>query len=310
MPTQCASAPAATWRPSRASTTTPTRSGSRARWTSNLHSVDLEPSVIRLLPKMIYHLDEPDADPAVFPSYLISKLAHENGTTVLLSGTGGDEVFFGYRSHRAYREYERFSVAASVPTEPPDEVRPMGPHPSIRRSARAGAAGDALSSRPPHERARAPPRPDRLVAARDTPEAGLQTARRQTSTSMTGPGCFQKYSDLFEGEGEINLHSHLLNQTFLLRPQLPVHGQIEHGGLLGGAGAIHGRGADAARCAHPGEHEASWRHDQVRAQAGNGAATPLRADSSAARQALAHRCASGSGETSASWSTSCYRRRP
>ncbi len=68
-----------------------------------LKSVMLNPDVISLLPKMVYHLDEPDADPAVFPSYLISKLAREDGTTVLLSGTGGDEVFFGYRRHQAYR---------------------------------------------------------------------------------------------------------------------------------------------------------------------------------------------------------------
>jgi len=40
--------------------------------------------VIDLLPKMIYHLDEADADPAVFPSYLISKLAREDGTAFVV----------------------------------------------------------------------------------------------------------------------------------------------------------------------------------------------------------------------------------
>src|SRR5690606_12407026 len=83
-----------------------------------LKSVVLRPDVIQLLPKMVYHLDEPDADPAVFPSYLIAKLAREDGTTVLLSGTGGDEVFFGYRSYQAYRQYERFAWLARPPVAP------------------------------------------------------------------------------------------------------------------------------------------------------------------------------------------------
>ena len=77
-------------------------------------SVKLDPDVIEMLPKMVYHLDEPDADPAIFPSYLISKLAREDGMRVLLSGTGGDEVFFGYRSHLAYHQYDRFSPLAHI----------------------------------------------------------------------------------------------------------------------------------------------------------------------------------------------------
>ena len=81
-------------------------------------SVMLESSVIQMLPKMVYHLDEPDADPAIFPSYLISKLAREDGMRVLLSGTGGDEVFFGYRSHQAYRQYERLSPISHFPLAP------------------------------------------------------------------------------------------------------------------------------------------------------------------------------------------------
>ncbi|HKP47255.1 MAG TPA: asparagine synthase (glutamine-hydrolyzing) [Pyrinomonadaceae bacterium] len=55
----------------------------------------LAPDVADLLPKLIYHLDEPTADPAIFASYLISKAARET-LTVLLSGVGGDEVFAGY----------------------------------------------------------------------------------------------------------------------------------------------------------------------------------------------------------------------
>jgi len=40
--------------------------------------------------------DEPLGDTAYFGVFLISKLAKENGVTVMLSGDGGDELFLGY----------------------------------------------------------------------------------------------------------------------------------------------------------------------------------------------------------------------
>jgi asparagine synthase (glutamine-hydrolysing) len=61
-----------------------------------LEEIELSPAVADLWPKLIHHLDEPIADPAVISSYLICKLAKENQTTVLLSGQGADELFCGY----------------------------------------------------------------------------------------------------------------------------------------------------------------------------------------------------------------------
>lgn len=54
-----------------------------------------ENQFIDLLPKLIYHLDEPVAGPGVFPQYIVSKLASEH-VTVVLGGQGGDEIFGGY----------------------------------------------------------------------------------------------------------------------------------------------------------------------------------------------------------------------
>ena len=56
-----------------------------------LEEIELSPAVADIWPKLIHHLDEPIADPAVISSYLISKLAKQNHTTVLLSGQGADE---------------------------------------------------------------------------------------------------------------------------------------------------------------------------------------------------------------------------
>lgn len=62
---------------------------------TDYHETMLKPDVASLLPKLIYHMDEPVADPAVMTSYLVSRAARET-LTVLLSGVGGDEVFAGY----------------------------------------------------------------------------------------------------------------------------------------------------------------------------------------------------------------------
>ncbi|MFW9931019.1 MAG: asparagine synthase (glutamine-hydrolyzing), partial [Candidatus Thorarchaeota archaeon] len=50
---------------------------------------------IDLMPKLIYHLDEPVAGPGVFPQYLVSRLASKE-VKVILGGQGGDEIFGGY----------------------------------------------------------------------------------------------------------------------------------------------------------------------------------------------------------------------
>lgn len=54
-----------------------------------------EQEFISLLPKLIYHLDEPVAGPGLFPQYIVSKLASQH-VKVILGGQGGDEIFGGY----------------------------------------------------------------------------------------------------------------------------------------------------------------------------------------------------------------------
>jgi len=59
------------------------------------------------LQRMVYQLDEPLADPAPLNVLYISQLARQQGMKVLLSGAGGDDLFTGYRRHRAVQA-ERF----------------------------------------------------------------------------------------------------------------------------------------------------------------------------------------------------------
>ena len=69
---------------------------------TDYHELMLRPDVCDLLPKLVYHMDEPVADPAVITSYLVSRAARET-LTVLLSGVGGDEIFAGYPRQLAMR---------------------------------------------------------------------------------------------------------------------------------------------------------------------------------------------------------------
>ncbi len=67
----------------------------------DLHTIFVGPESVDNLEKMIYHMDEPEADPAALNVLFISQLAREHGIKVLLSGSGGDDIFTGYRRHYA-----------------------------------------------------------------------------------------------------------------------------------------------------------------------------------------------------------------
>ena len=70
----------------------------------DLHTIYVGAEMADQLETMIYHLDEPLADPAPLNALFISQLAHEHGIKVLLSGAGGDDIFSGYRRHYALQQ--------------------------------------------------------------------------------------------------------------------------------------------------------------------------------------------------------------
>lgn len=51
------------------------------------------------IPNVIYYHDEPILDGSMYAHYKLCELASRNGVKVLLSGSGGDELFGGYGSH-------------------------------------------------------------------------------------------------------------------------------------------------------------------------------------------------------------------
>lgn len=58
----------------------------------------VKPDVVSLLPKLLWHMDEPLSDTAFITTFLVSEFARQD-VKVILSGVGGDELFGGYRRY-------------------------------------------------------------------------------------------------------------------------------------------------------------------------------------------------------------------
>ncbi|SDD16823.1 asparagine synthase (glutamine-hydrolyzing) [Glycomyces harbinensis] len=65
--------------------------------------------VMAELPRIVWHLDDPVADPALVPLYFTAKRAAEH-VTVALGGEGADELFGGYRIYREPHSLRRIEA--------------------------------------------------------------------------------------------------------------------------------------------------------------------------------------------------------
>jgi len=59
------------------------------------HEFVVRPDALAILPKLVWHYNEPYADASAVPTYYVSKITREH-VTVALNGDGGDESFAGY----------------------------------------------------------------------------------------------------------------------------------------------------------------------------------------------------------------------
>ncbi|MGQ0637368.1 MAG: asparagine synthase (glutamine-hydrolyzing) [Planctomycetaceae bacterium] len=71
------------------------------------HEQVVEPEALKILPKLIWHYDEPFADSSAIPMMYLSEMTRRN-VTVALSGDGGDELFAGYDRYQAVGVGQRF----------------------------------------------------------------------------------------------------------------------------------------------------------------------------------------------------------
>lgn len=69
---------------------------------TNHHEFRIKPEMTRILPELLWHLDEPFFDNSIIPTWYISSIARKK-VKVVLSGDGGDELFGGYEWTRRHQ---------------------------------------------------------------------------------------------------------------------------------------------------------------------------------------------------------------
>lgn len=70
---------------------------------AELTELEVSVSDLKSVDSLVRMLEEPHAVPSALCTFLLSQRARQDGIKVMLSGTGGDELFGGYRRHLAAR---------------------------------------------------------------------------------------------------------------------------------------------------------------------------------------------------------------
>ena len=113
---------------------------------TNHHEVIIaEEEMRKFLPDLVFHQDEPIADPVCVPLYYVSKLARDSGTIVVQVGEGSDEIFSGYDKYvRVLRIYERFWQHAERVPKGLRRAASAVAHPTIEKTGRMQTANELL----------------------------------------------------------------------------------------------------------------------------------------------------------------------
>ena len=75
------------------------------------HELIVRPDSVNLISRLVDHFDEPFADTAAIPTFLVSEFAAQH-VKVVLTGDGGDELFAGYDS---FFDIQKLSGSDAIP---------------------------------------------------------------------------------------------------------------------------------------------------------------------------------------------------
>jgi asparagine synthase (glutamine-hydrolysing) len=81
------------------------------RYGTEHHEFVVRPAAVDILPRLIWHYNEPYADSSAIPTFHLAELTRRH-VTVALNGDGGDENLAGYRRHVAGRVADRWAGLA------------------------------------------------------------------------------------------------------------------------------------------------------------------------------------------------------
>lgn len=95
--------------------------------------------LVRSIPTVAAHYDQPFGNSSALPSYYCAKMAHDDGASKLLAGDGGDELFGG---NTRYAKQKVFGWYGSIPAglrtgllEPVSRFSAMNQMPLVRKAA-------------------------------------------------------------------------------------------------------------------------------------------------------------------------------
>jgi len=77
------------------------------------HELVVTPDASEILPRLVWHYDEPYADSSAVPSFHLARMTREH-VVVALNGDGGDECFGGYTRYAAALQSRRFGLSSAT----------------------------------------------------------------------------------------------------------------------------------------------------------------------------------------------------
>lgn len=77
------------------------------------HEYIVTPDAASVLPKIVWHAEEPTADSSMLPVYYLSQMTRQR-VTVALSGDGADEILAGYETYPAYYLSKLYRLVPSL----------------------------------------------------------------------------------------------------------------------------------------------------------------------------------------------------